>query len=114
MKATLLTAGLMFFIAAGAFPHTAKREPHMGYLYPAGGQQGRVFTVVAGGQNLKGVSHVHVSGEGVSAVVTRYLGRVRRLNSDQRQELRSRLNEREGELLGESGAYVRPLARKEH
>ncbi len=40
---------------------------HMGYIYPAGAQQGASLEVTAGGRNLRGVKEVFVSGEGVKA-----------------------------------------------
>lgn len=53
------------------------REPHLGYLYPAGGQQGSAFRVTAGGQYLQGVTDVYVSGEGVQATVIEYIRPIR-------------------------------------
>jgi hypothetical protein len=47
--------------------------PHLGYLYPAGGQQGATFQVTAGGQSLQGARAVYVSGEGVRASVVEYV-----------------------------------------
>lgn len=69
------------------------REPHLGYLYPAGGQQGTVVQVFAGGQLLNGVKEIVVSGEGVRARVVRYMGRIVFLNGDQRRELMQRLKD---------------------
>lgn len=43
--------------------------PDIGYVYPAGGQQGTTFTIEVGGQSLGEVDHVHVSGRGVNAAV---------------------------------------------
>ena len=45
------------------------KAPHAGYLYPAGGQQETTFTMYVGGQYLRSVTHVQVSGEGVRARV---------------------------------------------
>lgn len=44
-------------------------DPRVGYVYPAGGQQGTTFTVAVGGRFLDGVDEVIVSGEGVTAKV---------------------------------------------
>lgn len=66
-------------------------EPYTGYVYPAGGERGSVFRVRAGGQNLGAVTGVHVTGEGVTAELIRYEGGYRRLNGDQRRELKRRL-----------------------
>ncbi len=83
---------LALTVCAGtAWGQTVLKEPHLGYLYPSGGQQGTVFRITAGGQHLKGVSGVHVTGEGVRASITLYAGQIRRLNRMQRGELAGRL-----------------------
>ena len=51
----------------------AQVRPYIGYVYPAGGQQGTTFQVRLGGQNVDDINQVLVSGKGVSAkVVERY------------------------------------------
>ena len=47
--------------------------PHIGYVYPAGGVPGSTFKVVVGGQYLKDMLAVHVSGGGVSAELLDYV-----------------------------------------
>jgi hypothetical protein len=74
-----------------AWAQPAQREPHIGYLYPGGGQQGSVFHVTAGGQLLRGARAVHVSGEAVHARVIRYYRPVRNIQKEQREELQRRL-----------------------
>jgi len=44
-----------------------QRVAHIGYAYPAGGQAGTTFTVLVGGQYLRGVRGACFSGQGVSA-----------------------------------------------
>jgi hypothetical protein len=56
---TLLTA------AAGA----QNQDAYIGYVYPAGGQQGTVVPVRVGGQRIDGVYDAVVSGEGVDVKV---------------------------------------------
>jgi hypothetical protein len=46
-----------------------QRGVHIGYVYPAGGQQGATFEAVIGGQFLSGVNAVDVSGGGVQATM---------------------------------------------
>lgn len=46
--------------------------PHIGFVYPAGGQQGTTFTVSVGGQNLNAASVALVSGAGTQARVIGY------------------------------------------
>lgn len=61
----VLAAVLPVATPAGA----QQRQPHVGYVYPAGGQQGTTFEAVVGGQFLPDVDDVIVSGAGVSAVL---------------------------------------------
>ena len=46
--------------------------PHIGYVYPAGGQAGTTFDVIAGGQFLDNVKKAYVSGTGIEATVVEY------------------------------------------
>jgi len=48
------------------------QNQYIGYVYPAGGQQGATFPIRLGGQTLVGASEVVVSGEGVSARLISY------------------------------------------
>ena len=50
----------------------AQVSPHIGYVYPAGGQQGGTFQVRVGGQFLDGADKVLVSGAGVQATVAEH------------------------------------------
>lgn len=98
---------------ATAWAGNAKREPHIGYLYPAGGKQGSSIMVMAGGQLLRGVTDVYVSGKGVSASVIKYYKPVRNLMQDQRIELIRRLvaakDKRLAELPGKAQREYLPL-----
>jgi len=60
--ASALLAGL-------SYAQNTRRRPYVGYLCAAGGQQGTVVLVTAGGQNLRGAKRVFVSGGGVHASV---------------------------------------------
>ncbi len=106
----LLSAALL--CAAGAWTQQAAREPRIGYLYPAGGQQGTVVHVLAGGQALRGADSVIVSGEGVHAEVVHFYRPLRNLDQDQRRELERRLREswekRRAELPSEDRKRVPP------
>ncbi|MDH7503478.1 MAG: hypothetical protein QHJ82_12310 [Verrucomicrobiota bacterium] len=44
-------------------------QPHIGYVYPAGGQRGKTTLVTVGGQFLDGATNAYVSGTGISAKV---------------------------------------------
>lgn len=97
---SLLT--LLVFLPPSGFAQKAQPDPHLGYLYPAGGQQGTTFTLFAGGQFLRGANRVVVSGDGVSARVIRHYRPLRNLDAAQRRELAKQLlavwNERLTEL----------------
>ncbi len=61
---------LMLLFAAGSA--RAADTPHLGYVYPAGGQQGTSFEIMLGGQYLQGSTNIVISGEGVQVAVGRY------------------------------------------
>ena len=55
-----------------SFTGTAQsRTPHLGYVYPAGGQQGTTVEIIIGGQNLHGVNGGLVTGTGVKVLETK-------------------------------------------
>ena len=97
---------------ATAWGQVNPREPHIGYLYPGGGQQGSVVQITAGGQFLRGANNVYVSGQGVHASVIRYISPLRNLQKEQRQLLQSRLKEvrqkRLAELSGKERVSLPP------
>ncbi len=85
----VLTALAMMTCADAAADGPLDRtRPTVGYAYPAGGRAGTVVPVVVGGQNLRRVVAVHVSGEGVRAEVVRT---IRALNFQQQRELARRI-----------------------
>jgi hypothetical protein len=56
-----------------AFTTVAQAQrPYIGFVYPAGGQQGQTFQVTLGGQFLDGVDTAYVSGEGVKVKIVEY------------------------------------------
>ncbi len=64
--------------------------PHIGYVYPAGGQQGSTFQITLGGRNLNGYTAAHFSGEGIQAQFVEY---IRPLNQGQFKEMQNRMGE---------------------
>jgi len=68
----------------------AQNNPRIGYVYPAGGQQGAAFEVTVGGQYLDGASDVCLSGDGVEATVLKH---AKPLTQRQINELREKLQE---------------------
>jgi len=82
---------LVFLAAApSARAQLGQKDPHIGYVYPAGGRQGASFEVLVGGQYLSGVTKVYVSGEGAQATVVKH---TKPLTPKQVAELRNRLQE---------------------
>ncbi|MCB1131073.1 MAG: hypothetical protein KDN05_08090, partial [Verrucomicrobiae bacterium] len=96
-RRVLAVAGLAVSLAHG---QGGRPEPKIGYLYPAGACRGTTIEVLAGGQALKDVKQVRVSGEGVTARVIRTYRGVRNLNGEQRQMLQWRIACRRAEIHG--------------
>jgi len=98
--------------AASAYGQTKNNEPHIGYLYPSGGQQGTVITITAGGQLLRGVTNVYISGKGVHGSVVKYIRPTRNIQREQRELLQERMKEVRDQRLsemsgGSSNSYIR-------
>jgi hypothetical protein len=66
----------LLLLLALTIPAAAQPRPYIGFVYPAGGQQGTTFAVKLGGQNLDITSDVLVTGTGVSARVVECLRRI--------------------------------------
>ncbi len=102
----LLFAALPLCVAT-AWGQTGIRQPQIGYIYPAGAQQGSEVIIAVGGQFLRGAADVYVSGEGVQASVIQYMRPPRNLNKEQRTAIQQRLKEvrdkRLAELPADSG-----------
>jgi hypothetical protein len=66
-----LALGVLLLVPAAY----AQPRPYIGYVYPAGGQQGTTFQIRLGGQNTDDVNAVRVTGVGVTARIVEYLYR---------------------------------------
>ena len=77
----ILCLGFLLFSIYGAM---AQQRPYIGYVYPAGGQQGTTFEIRLGGQNLDTLASATVSGSGITAKLIEYR---RRLNNQEVQLL---------------------------
>jgi len=64
---------ILFLWLAATAAFAQEEVPHIGYVYPAGGQQGTTFRVLVGGQHLTGANAVRITGTGVQAKVLDYL-----------------------------------------
>ena len=89
-RITWLAVLVSAWVLAMASTAQAQPRPYIGFVYPAGGQQGATFQIRLGGQNLDGVHDVQVTGTGVRAKVVEYL---RRLNPQETTLLREQLTE---------------------
>jgi hypothetical protein len=90
MSSVQLRAALaLVTVLAMSAPATAQVRPYIGYVYPAGGQQGKTFQLKLGGQNLDGAKEVVVTGKGVTGRVIQYL---RKLGPQEMTLLREQLD----------------------
>jgi len=85
--ALILTAAVLL---AAVLLAQAQPRPYVGFVYPAGGQQGTTFAVKLGGQNLNDAHQVLVTGTGVSARVVECY---RRLNNQEMALLNEQLKQ---------------------
>ncbi len=84
-----------------------QREPHIAYVYPAGGRAGTTFDAVIGGQFLDGASGVRVFGGGVTCVVRKH---IKALNQQQANAVRNNI---EKLLALEQAGQKDPAKKKE-
>jgi hypothetical protein len=84
-----LSALVLFSTLTPAF---CQPRPYIGFVYPAGGQQGKTFQIRLGGQGFDELTGVRVSGEGVAARIT---------------ENYRRLDNQEVQLLNEQASILR-------
>ena len=106
MRALRATTVLLLTVAGMSW---GQPTPHIGYLYPAGGQQGTTFTMQVGGQSLRAPESVVVSGEGVSVEVVEWAPQLRGNNRGiVTRHLRALLKFRTAELAAQSGAGKPP------
>lgn len=68
----ILAVAALLTLATHLHAQTAPKDPHIGYVYPAGGRQGTDFDVLVGGQFIKEATGVYISGEGVKAKVVKW------------------------------------------
>jgi len=98
----MLIAALSLAVAT-VWGQSNRKQPYIGYVYPAGGQQGSGFQVTVGGQNLQGATGAYVTGEGVHASVIEY---VRPLSKKQLRDvamhLRVQMRQRWAEVRGKA------------
>ncbi len=85
--------GLAVFLATAS----PARGQYIGYVYPAGGQQGTTVEIKLGGQRIDGITGAMVSGDGISARLVQYYRRLTNqemtLIREQMRDLKKEANE---------------------
>ena len=114
----LTASALLWLAGAVALPlpsAQAQNEPHLGYIYPAGGQAGTAVRVTVGGQYLTDTAQVLVTGEGIQATIGKHK---KPLNEGQASQVRVKIDlvrdkfkaaGKEFNLRTRSGAYAEAL-----
>jgi hypothetical protein len=59
------TFNVFVFLLISSFAEAQQRDPKIGYVYPAGGQQGTIFEILIGGRQIAQSSEILISGSGV-------------------------------------------------
>jgi hypothetical protein len=108
-KVQLAVLGLAGLLAMSPAAQ-AQVRPYIGFVYPAGGQQGTTFQVRLGGQGLDGVTEALVTGTGVQAKVVEYY---RRTGPLEMSLLREQLNELKRGPAEKDEATLKLIARIE-
>lgn len=90
------------WLAGSAFScgQTGRNDPRAGYLFPAGAARNSTLEILAGGQNLRAMDGVRISGNGVEARIIRSYRPMRNLDPDQRALLQWHIACRRAELNG--------------
>jgi len=107
-KVQIAVLALVGFLAAAPAAQ-AQQRPYIGFVYPAGGQQGTTFQIRVGGQGVDDANEAIVSGVGVSARVVECR---RRLNNQELQLLREQVNELKRGLGGKAPAGAKSAAKR--
>jgi len=82
---TIAVATALF--APPARGQTTNTTPQIGYVYPAGARQGATVEIVIGGQYLRGMKAVRISGAGIKAEIVRIARPIGNIQFDQRATL---------------------------
>jgi len=90
MRVYLRIVPLMLASAVASVALAQNNGPQVGYVYPAGCQQGATVTVIVGGKGLMDLERVAFSGPGLSA---RILGYEKPMSPEERMKLRDELAE---------------------
>lgn len=94
MKCLFLSSVLMF-IASLVYGDPAQSVSHVGYLFPAGAQQGTTLEITAGGRSLRGMKEIFVTGEGVEATYVLTVPNYKKTYGDYIRQLQKELRQKE-------------------
>lgn len=98
----LLSSGL-------TFAQSARKQPQLGYLFPAGGGQGKTIRVIAAGQGLKNCQGAQITGTGVQISVIRHYPPMKRLDKEERDRLANWLDQIQQGLKGDATKTNSPI-----
>lgn len=90
LVSTLLVAAIGILVSPCDCVAQSSRNPHLGYVYPAGGRRGEIVEVTVGGQFIRDVDDVYLSGAGVECEILEWY---RPLTQGEYQDLSRRLEE---------------------
>jgi len=95
MNSSQLSALLLFLMIASNAPAQQGQqiEPHVGYVYPAGGRRGTTFEATIGGRYLNATG-IHVSGTGVKATIANQERQVTPTEQTKLRETLSKIQEK--------------------
>jgi hypothetical protein len=89
----------LLFASAPSLPAQQQQQgqqtpPHLGYIYPAGGQKGTTFKVIIGGQYFEGIHSILVSGGGFKATLVDQFKPISNREAQMLREERDKLQEK--------------------
>jgi len=102
---TVLMSAAMLLVASESFSQRTLQDPHLAYVFPAGGKVGTTFEVNVGGEFLRGVTDAYISGGGVEVSIVRlfkhlsqneFIGLSLRINLHAKARLLERLKKKGG------------------
>lgn len=100
--------GLLAGSAATAMAQTTRIGPHVGALFPAGGQAGTTVHVLVYGQNLRNASAVSVTGTGITVSGLKTYKPNRNIDNEVREYIRFLIQARRAELNGKPPPVYKP------
>ena len=85
----------LIFLVCGPRMAWAQQDPHIGYVYPAGGRMGTEVNVTIGGQFLKETEEIEFSGQGITATIGKHK---KPLTQGEANNLRDKIQEAQKQL----------------